>query len=127
MTTANELNFLKDALQRIDNNTLSLASRMDVMNREIGEVRTEVRIFKDDVVRHFAACPIDETREETGVVRMEVERVKAALAARTSKTPQPMPVVVKEKRDHTDMLLKIALGAIGLTGVALALLKGFLS
>lgn len=122
MTTAAELNFLKDALQRIDNNTLSLASRMDVMNREIGEVRTEVRIFKDDVVRHFAACPIDETREETGVVRMEVERVKAALAARTSKTPPSTPVKI-EGPDHTGMALKIALGAIMLASAIVAIWK----
>ena len=110
-------------LEKQGDHIMAVAQKVDATNREVGELKTRLDLFSAEVIRHFATCPVDDLREQAGALNLEIERLKP----RHSKTPASTPVVVTDKSNNIELALKIALGAIGLTGVALALLKGFLS
>jgi uncharacterized small protein (DUF1192 family) len=105
-------------LEKQSDHIMIVAQKVDATNREVGELKTRLDLFSAEVIRHFATCPVDDLREQTGALNLEIERLKP----RHSKTPPSTPVKI-EGSDHTGMALKIAMGAIMLASAIVAIWK----
>jgi hypothetical protein len=111
-----EHDYIRQMFTTLNNNVLSLDSKVDSLSRELAEQKGESTSFRREVLRHFDSCPVDELREHTGQIDIELERIRAKKKS-DDKISRPPPAE-RSVSDRTIQLLivlaVIALGGIGL-------------
>lgn len=72
-----EHDYIRQMFTTLNNNVLTLDSKVDTLSRELAEQKGESSSFRREVLRHFDSCPVDELREHTGQIDIELERLRA--------------------------------------------------
>lgn len=125
MTAMTEHDFIRDAFRNLNDNVLTLASDVKGTNKEVSELKGQFLSFRLEVLRHFDTCPVDELREHTGQIDIELERLRAKRARPDSDdkiSGPPKPPVIGERT--IQLLIILAIIALGGIGVAAQLLGG---
>lgn len=107
-----EHDYIRQMFTTLNNNVLTLDSKVDTLSRELAEQKGESSSFRREVLRHFDTCPVDELREHTGQIDIELERLRAKRADSSDKHSRPPKA--QAVSDRTIQLLAIlAIVAIG--------------
>jgi len=125
LTQNPDMRLIRHMFSTINNSVLELSSDVKKNSDKTDEVRIKVEkldtrfdSFREEVFRHFATCPVDDLREHTGQIDIELERLKAKKQApgssdKISRIPSPA------SREKTIQLL-IVLAIVVLSGGAVA-------
>jgi len=68
---------VREMFKAQSNNILSLSDATNKLGRELSETKGELAGFRSEVIRHFDSCPVDDLREHTGRIDVELERLRA--------------------------------------------------
>jgi hypothetical protein len=79
-----EHDYIRQMFETVNNSVLSLAAQVNTLSKEMAEQRGESASFRREVLRHFDSCPVDELREHTGQIDVELERLKVKRQADSS-------------------------------------------
>jgi hypothetical protein len=111
-----EISEIKNLLKEFGSDLRKTTESVGGINVSLESIRGDIRVIR-------AERP--DREEISQVIRVALENCAGKHARKDSS--ERIPRAQMQSPPNVDLILKIALGAIGLTGVALALLKGFLS
>lgn len=107
-----EHDFIRDAFRNLNDNVLTLASDVKGTNKEVSELKGQFLSFRLEVLRHFDTCPVDELREHTGRIDVELERIRSKRKDSDDKISRP-PKAQSVSDRTLQMLIVLAVTAIG--------------
>lgn len=112
-----EHDYIRQMFETVNNSILTLSSQVTVLTKEVSEQKGETMQFRNEVLRHFESCPVDELREHTGQIDVELERLRAKRNPDSSdkhSRPPKTPAVSDRTVQMLIVLCIIALGGAGL-------------
>lgn len=113
-----EHDYIRQMFTTLNNNVLTLDSKVDTLSRELAEQKGESSSFRREVLRHFDTCPVDEMREHTGQIDIELERLRAAKKRPDSDDKISRPPKAQVVSDKTiQMLIVLCIIALGGAGL----------
>lgn len=117
-----EHDYIRQMFTTLNNNVLSLDAKVDSLSRELAEQKGESSSFRREVLRHFDSCPVDELREHTGQIDVEIERLRAKRQADSSDkhSRPPAPKLISDRT--IQLLIVLCIVALGGAGVLIQFL-----
>jgi hypothetical protein len=115
-----EHDYIRHMFETVNNSILTLSSQVTVLTKEVSEQKGETMQFRNEVLRHFATCPVEELREHTGQIDIELERLRAR------RNPDSSDKIGRPAiSDRTvQLLIVLTVVAIGGTGVLVQIFGG---
>lgn len=115
-----EHDFIRDAFRNLNDNVLTLASDVKGTNKEVAELKGQFISFRLEVLRHFDTCPVDELREHTGQIDIELERLRAAKKRPDSDDKHSRPPKAQALSERTvQIALLIVLALMAAAGITI--------
>jgi len=121
----NDLSLIKDMFMTVNNSVLSLSENVNKSLRENAEMRGEisaikssVRSLRNEMIRHFDTCPVDDLRDkqdkledQTGAIHLEIERMRAKRSL-----PPPKATGISMSWSDVRAMLPFAVAIAGMVG-----------
>jgi uncharacterized protein YehS (DUF1456 family) len=108
-----EHDYIRSMFETLNNNVLSLAATVNQTNVKVEKLETRVDYFHEEVTKHFESCPVDDLREHTGRIDVEIAALRRPKS--DSKISRPPAPAAREKTIQLLIVLAVvALGGIGL-------------
>lgn len=113
-----EHDYIRSMFDTVNISISQLSTQISVLTSEVSKQKGATDAFREEVLRHFTSCPVEDLREHTGQIDIELERLKTKKHSpdssdKISKIPSPAT------REKTIQLL-IVLAIVALSGGAVA-------
>ena len=120
-----ELDLIRDMFQTVNNNVLSLSATVNKsmteaaeLKGEISAIKSSVRSLRNEMIRHFDTCPVDDLRDkqdkledQTGAIHLEIERMRAKRSL-----PPPKNTGITMSWSDVRAMLPFAVAIAGMVG-----------
>lgn len=109
-----EHDYIRSMFDTVNTSIQGLSLQISALTSEVAKQKGATDAFREEVLRHFDSCPVDELREHTGQIDVELERLKSKKNRSDSDDKISRPPSSPAISDRTIQLLAVlAIVAIG--------------